>query len=66
VVRGDTATIERHLESLAIDDAKLYRALGRAALELAQKQGMDVETAEKIAEALTTDLPPVIRPAAKT
>jgi predicted short-subunit dehydrogenase-like oxidoreductase (DUF2520 family) len=66
VVRGDTATIARHLESLAIDDAKLYRALGRAALELAQKQGMDERTAEKVAAALATDLPPVIRPAAKT
>lgn len=66
VVRGDAATIARHLESLAIDDAKLYRALGRAALELAQKQGMDVETAEKVADALATDRPPVIRPAAKT
>lgn len=66
VVRGDTATIIRHLESLAIDDAKLYRALGRAALELAQKQGMDEKTAEKVADALATDLPLVIRPAAKT
>jgi len=61
VVRGDTATIVRHLESLAVDDAKLYRALGRAALELAQKQGMDEETAEKVAEALATDRPPVLR-----
>lgn len=66
VVRGDTATIVRHLESLAVDDAKLYRALGRAALELAQKQGMDEETAEKVAAALATDLPPVFRPAART
>jgi predicted short-subunit dehydrogenase-like oxidoreductase (DUF2520 family) len=66
VARGDTATIERHLESLAIDDAKLYRALGRAVLELAQKQGMDEETAARVADALATDLPPVIRPAAKT
>jgi predicted short-subunit dehydrogenase-like oxidoreductase (DUF2520 family) len=63
VVRGDTATIDRHLQSLAIDDAKLYRALGRAALELAQKQGMDESVAEKVADALATDLPPVIRPA---
>jgi predicted short-subunit dehydrogenase-like oxidoreductase (DUF2520 family) len=66
VVRGDTATIDRHLRSLAVDDAKLYRALGRAALELAQKQGMDEKTAEQVAEALATDLPPVFRPAAKT
>ncbi|HEV8381930.1 MAG TPA: Rossmann-like and DUF2520 domain-containing protein [Gemmatimonadales bacterium] len=61
VVRGDTATLVRHLQSLAVDDAKLYRALGRAALELAQKQGMDEETAEKVAAALATDLPPVLR-----
>jgi predicted short-subunit dehydrogenase-like oxidoreductase (DUF2520 family) len=61
VIRGDTATIVRHLESLAVDDAKLYRALGRAALELAQKQGMDEATAEKVAAALATDLPPVLR-----
>ena len=66
VARGDTATIVRHLESLASDDAKLYRALGRAALELAQKKGMDNQTAERVAEALATDLPPVIRPVAKT
>jgi predicted short-subunit dehydrogenase-like oxidoreductase (DUF2520 family) len=66
VVRGDTATIARHLESLTLDDAKLYRALGRAALELAQKQGMDEQTAEKVAAALATDLPPVFRPAART
>ena len=65
VVRADTATIVRHLESLAVDDAKLYRALGRAALELAQKQGMDDETAEKVAEALATDRPPVLRPSGR-
>jgi len=65
VVRADTATIVRHLESLAVDDAKLYRALGRAALELAQKQGMDQATAEKVAAALATDLPPVLRPSGR-
>ena len=65
VMRGDTATIERHLQSLAIDDAKLYRALGRAALELAQKQGMDEQAAAKVADALATDLPPVIRTSGK-
>lgn len=65
VARGDTATIVRHIESLAVDDGKLYRALGRAALELAQKRGMDEATAERVAAALATDLPPVIRPAAR-
>ena len=44
-----------------VDDAKLYRALGRAALELAQKQGMDEEKAAQVADALATDIPPVIR-----
>lgn len=65
VARGDTATIVRHIESLAVDDGKLYRALGRAALELAQKRGMDEAMAEQVAAALATDLPPVIRPAAQ-
>jgi len=66
VARGDEATIRRHLESLTHDDALLYRALGRAALELAQKGGMDEATAAQIAAALATDLPPVLRPEAKT
>jgi len=65
IARGDTATIMRHLESLTFDDGKLYRELGRAALELAQKSGMDEATAERVADALATDLPHVIRPAGK-
>ena len=63
VARGDQATIRRHLEALTHDDAVLYRALGRAALELAQKRGMDPATAAQVAVALETDLPPVIRKA---
>lgn len=66
IARGDTATIMRHIESLTFDDGRLYRELGRAALELAQKSGMDEAMAERVAEALATDLPHVIRPAAKT
>jgi predicted short-subunit dehydrogenase-like oxidoreductase (DUF2520 family) len=66
IMRGDTATIQRHLESLASDDAKLYRTLGRAALELAQKKGMEKESAEKVAAALATDLPPVLRASGKS
>ena len=61
VARGDRATIRRHLEALTHDDAVLYRALGRAALELAQKQGMDETTAAQVAAELGTDLPPVMR-----
>lgn len=62
VRRGDVDTISRHLEALTMDDAGLYRALGRAALELAQKRGMDDGTAERVAAALATDRPPVLRP----
>lgn len=35
VARGDRATIERHLAALPAEEAALYRALGRAALNLA-------------------------------
>jgi len=63
VARGDEATVRRHVEALTQDDAALYRVLGRAALELAQKRGMDEATAARVAGALATDLPPVIRKA---
>ena len=66
VARGDADTVTRHLQSLTIDDARLYQSLGRAALELAQKRGLDAETAAKVAEALATDLPLVLRPAPQT
>jgi predicted short-subunit dehydrogenase-like oxidoreductase (DUF2520 family) len=66
VARADEVTIARHLESLTFDDAQLYRTLGRAALELAQKNGMDAETAARVAAALATDVPPVLRPAPRT
>jgi predicted short-subunit dehydrogenase-like oxidoreductase (DUF2520 family) len=62
VVRGDTDTILRHLGALTIDDARLYQMLGRAALELARKGGMDDKTAQKVADALATDLPRVLQP----
>ncbi len=62
VARGDDTTVRRNLEALTSDDAALYRALGRAALELAQKRGMDAVTAERVAAALATDRPVVIRP----
>jgi len=62
VARGDTETILRHLSVLTVDDARLYQALGRAALELARKGGMDDGTAQRVADALATDLPPVLPP----
>jgi len=58
--------VRRHLEALTSDDAALYRVLGRAALELAQKRGMDAATAARMAAALATDLPPVLRAGGKT
>ena len=66
VARGDEATVRRHLAALTSDDAALYRVLGRAALELAHKRGMDSETAARMAAALATDLPPVLRRGGKT
>lgn len=65
VARGDEATIRRHLESLTRDDALLYRSLGRVALELAQKRGMNEATAARVAEVLATDRPLVLRRGAK-
>jgi predicted short-subunit dehydrogenase-like oxidoreductase (DUF2520 family) len=65
VARGDAATIVRHLYALTADDAKLYQSLGRAALELARKAGMSENTAARVADALATDLPPVLPKAGK-
>jgi predicted short-subunit dehydrogenase-like oxidoreductase (DUF2520 family) len=65
VARGDAATILRHLYALTADDAKLYQSLGRAALELARKSGMPENTAARVADALATDLPPVLPKAGK-
>lgn len=62
VARGDAETILKHLGALTLDDARLYQALGRAALELARKRGMDDDTAQRVADALATDLPPVLPP----
>jgi predicted short-subunit dehydrogenase-like oxidoreductase (DUF2520 family) len=62
VARGDHATIRRHLELLTKDDALLYRALGRAALELVRKRGMDEATAARVADALAIDVPMVMKP----
>src|SRR3989449_4624517 len=58
VARGDTATLRRHIERLSRDDALLYRALGRAALELARARGVDETTARAGAQAPAPGLPP--------
>jgi predicted short-subunit dehydrogenase-like oxidoreductase (DUF2520 family) len=46
VARGDAETVRRHLETLGAgrpEAAHLYRALGRACLELAASRGLDPE-----------------------
>src|SRR2546428_13669790 len=40
VLRADTDTIARHLESLTVDDGNLYPSLGRAAVGVGPKQGV--------------------------
>jgi predicted short-subunit dehydrogenase-like oxidoreductase (DUF2520 family) len=48
VVRGDTSTIEAHLQALRAshpEDIDVYRVLARTVLELAQERGdLDEET----------------------
>ncbi|MGH9259203.1 MAG: Rossmann-like and DUF2520 domain-containing protein, partial [Acidimicrobiales bacterium] len=66
VARGDAETLTRHIASLTVDDAKLYRSLGRAALELARKRGLGDAAAARVAAALATDLLPGLPPEART
>ncbi len=50
VVRGDRTTIARHLEALPDDEAALYRALGRAALKVADLSATEREEVERLLE----------------
>lgn len=54
VVRGDAATVGRHVAALAADDLVLYRALGRAALEIAAAR-LDGATVAALASRLCDD-----------
>jgi predicted short-subunit dehydrogenase-like oxidoreductase (DUF2520 family) len=64
--RGDVETVTRHLEALAGLDsssrrgggrkADVYRMLGRTALEIAKKAGLDSAAAERVDRALTRDV----------
>jgi predicted short-subunit dehydrogenase-like oxidoreductase (DUF2520 family) len=61
--RGDVETVTRHLEALAGlgsrarggggREADVYRMLGRTALEIAKKAGLDAAAAERVDRALT-------------
>jgi len=54
VARGDAATVARHVAALTADDLVLYRALGRAALEIAAER-LDAATISAIASGLRDD-----------
>jgi predicted short-subunit dehydrogenase-like oxidoreductase (DUF2520 family) len=58
VVRGDAATVSRHLDGLAGIELELYRRLGVAALDLARRRGLDGGAADRVARALVSDPPP--------
>jgi predicted short-subunit dehydrogenase-like oxidoreductase (DUF2520 family) len=49
--RGDVQTIRSHLQALSPEDQKLYRSVGKAALELAREAGLNDAAAGK-AEAI--------------
>jgi predicted short-subunit dehydrogenase-like oxidoreductase (DUF2520 family) len=50
VARGDVETIRLHLKSLPEREARLYRELGREAVELAEARGLDEETVTALRE----------------
>jgi predicted short-subunit dehydrogenase-like oxidoreductase (DUF2520 family) len=64
--RGDVDTVARHLQALDGIDSRsprerrrrtdLYRMLGRTALEIAMKAGLDEAAAERVNRALTRDV----------
>lgn len=54
IARGDVETVRLHLRTLPEREARLYRELGREALEIAQASGLDAEVAGSLREALET------------
>jgi predicted short-subunit dehydrogenase-like oxidoreductase (DUF2520 family) len=54
VVRGDAATLERHLAALPDAERALYRQLGRAVLELARRRGLDAAAIARLERTLAT------------
>jgi predicted short-subunit dehydrogenase-like oxidoreductase (DUF2520 family) len=55
-LRGDVATVERHLKAMTGDEMhdarELYRLLGRKALSLAQANGLDRSVSRRMAKLL--------------
>jgi predicted short-subunit dehydrogenase-like oxidoreductase (DUF2520 family) len=52
IARGDVETIRLHLRSLPEREARLYRELGREAIELAETRGLDEEAVAALRELL--------------
>lgn len=48
VSRGDAETVRRHLDRLSPPDAALYSTLGREALSLARRRGLDADAARRL------------------
>jgi predicted short-subunit dehydrogenase-like oxidoreductase (DUF2520 family) len=55
VARGDAETVARHLAVLSGDQRELYRQLGKFALDLARRRGLEERAAGRVARALATD-----------
>jgi predicted short-subunit dehydrogenase-like oxidoreductase (DUF2520 family) len=53
--RGDAGTVSRHLEMLAGNDRALYLALGREALAIAVRAGLDPSRADAVWRVLVDD-----------
>jgi predicted short-subunit dehydrogenase-like oxidoreductase (DUF2520 family) len=54
VVRGDVATLTRHLEALPDTERLLYRELGRVALDLARRRGLPADTIARLERTFAT------------
>lgn len=54
VLRGDVATLTRHVEALPDTERLLYRELGRVVLDLARRRGLPAETIVRLERTLAT------------
>ncbi len=52
VLRGDVATLERHLAALPAPERALYRELGEAVLDLARRRGLDAAAIARLERTL--------------
>jgi predicted short-subunit dehydrogenase-like oxidoreductase (DUF2520 family) len=58
IVRGDAATVRRHLMVIGPEIEPLYRAVGMATLRLAREAGLSDERAREVTAALSSFAPP--------